>query len=518
MKRPGIIDRAMKFFGWQRRDVTVFSGAQGGRLTLDWVASILSADQEIKGNIRLLRARARELSRNNPIVKSYLKLLCANVVGPHGISYKAQVRNKNGEFNQAFNQKIEAAWKDWSKKGTCTADGKYSFRSVQNLVIKNLAVDGEVLVRMVPGFPNKFGFALQTIDADQLDPLFTRAPSSGYGDSSNEIRMGIEVDKWSRPVAYHINQKHPSDLGGSLLRERIPAEFILHLYDPERVNQTRGITWLHPVMTELRMLGGYIEAELVAARVGAAKIGFLKYTDASGFDAPNQDAKYRVEAQPGVIETLPPGMEFQEWSPEHPAMAFPNFVITVMRFIASGLGVSYNALASDLVGVNYSSMRSGMLIERDQWRICQSVMKENFLQSVFENWISMALLSGQLVLDSRDPSRFLAGKWEPRGWQWVDPLKDVQSAILAIGSGLDSRDRILAEKGADIDEVFEQLKEENDLKEEYGLEFPMTSVAPKPPQAAGDPSDPADAGDDDNENENENEDAARVLNIAGRKQ
>ena len=137
-----------------------------------------------------------------------------------------------------------------------------------------------------------------------------------------------------------------------------------------------------------------------------------KHTDPSGYETPNPDAKYRIEAQPGVIETLPPGLDFQPWSPDHPAGAFQNFVKAMLRFVASSLGVSYNALASDLEGVNYSSMRSGLLIERDQWRMCQSFMKEQMLQPIFESWISLALLAGELTLDSRDPSRFICGKWE----------------------------------------------------------------------------------------------------------
>jgi len=457
-----------------KRSLTVFNGAMGGRLTMDWIASILSADQEIKGNMRLLRARARELSRNNPVAKSYLKILTANVLGEKGIGYQAQVRNNDKSLNAGFNQKIEDAWADWGKKGNCTVDGKLSFRALQNLVLKNIAVDGEVFVRMVRGFNNKHRFALQIFDADQVDHLFSRFASK----QENEIRMGIEVDEWGRPVAYHINLKHPSDLGGSLLRERIPADQILHLYDPERISQTRGITWFHPCMVELRMLGGYVEAELVAARTGAAKMGFLKYTDTSTFVEPNPDAKYRIEAQPGVIETLPPGLDFEPWNPDHPASAFTMFVKAMLRFVASSLGVSYNALASDLEGVNYSSIRSGMLVERDQWKMLQSFMKEQMLQPIFEQWMSLALLSGSLVLDSRDPSRFLAGKWEPRGWMWVDPLKDVQSSILAIGAGLDSRDRIIAEQGGDVAEVFEQLAEEKELAKGYGLEL---EISAKPP-------------------------------------
>lgn len=219
------------------------------------------------------------------------------------------------------------------------------------------------------------------------------------------------------------------------------------------------------------MLDGYIEAELVAARTGAAKMGFLKYTDPSAFEAPDPEKPIRIDASPGTIETLQPGLEFQEWSPEHPTAAFPDFVKAVLRQVATGLRVSYNALANDLEGVNYSSMRSGLLIERDMWRVYQEWWIARFLQPVYEAWLSTALLAGGLKLDSRDPRKFNEVRWQPRGWAWVDPEKDVNASVIAISNGLASRTEVLAEKGLDPEEVFERLSEEKDLAEQYGIEF-----------------------------------------------
>lgn len=524
-KSPTLFQRALKVFGYEKRsNATVYSGASGTRLTLDWIATILSSDQEIRGNLRLLRARGRELSRNNPVAQNFLKLLAANVIGHKGIGYRPQVRNNSGKcpkcdgtgkmptpaatngtkaapaaddckvckgsgtvkdlLAKPINDKISAAWCEWSKKKNCTVDGKLSFRGLQEVAIKNVATDGEVFIRKVRGFAgNKFRFALQLIDADQCDHLYSIPPSK----NGNEIRLGVEIDKWGRPVAYWITPGHPSDLGGSLLRERIPAEDIVHLYDVERVSQTRGVTWYHPVMLQLRMLEGYIEAELVAARTGAAKMGWLEYTDTAAYEEPNPDQKLTFEANPGTIETLPPGLTFKEWNPDHPANAFPNFVITILRQIATGLGVSYNALASDLVGVNYSSMRSGLLIERDQWKRDQSWMIENLCEPVFEDFLGLALLSGALVLDSRDPEKFLAGKWEPRGWQWVDPLKDSQAAVLDIGARLKSRGQILADTGEDWEDVAEQIAEEEAFAASIDLDLTLPAAS-KPLGAPADQS------------------------------
>ena len=39
----------------------MFGGAQSNRLTNDWVTSVTSADQEIKGSLKRLRSRSRQL-------------------------------------------------------------------------------------------------------------------------------------------------------------------------------------------------------------------------------------------------------------------------------------------------------------------------------------------------------------------------------------------------------------------------------------------------------------------------
>lgn len=451
-----------------------FRGAEAGRLFWDWIVSPISADQEIKKDGRRLRARARDLAKNNPVIRQYLAQLAGNVIGHNGIKLQTQVRNNSGELNKNINDKIEAAWEDWGQ--TVSIDGRMTFIEFSQLVIKTIATDGEAFVRKVNGYPNKYGFALQLIDTDQVDIELNQPAGNGR----NEIRLGVEVDAWGRPVAYWIFDKYPTEETTARNRVRVPAADIIHLYDSERVNQTRGVTWYNSVMLSLYMLDGYIETELIAARTASAKMGWLKWSDPSSFTMPdpNKTPQLKFEARPGVVEMLPPGLEFQEWSPDHPAQAFPDFVKTILRQIATGLRVSYNALANDLEGVNYSSMRSGLLIERDEWRRIQRWWIDKFQRQVFTEWLGTALLAGGLVLDSRDPRKFNSVKWTPRGWAWVDPEKDINASVTAIQNGLASRSEVLAERGADYEEVLEQLAEEKRLAEQAGVEF----IGPAPQQ------------------------------------
>lgn len=452
------------------------------RLSGDWIASRLSSDDELRWNMVRIRDRARDLERNNSITKQFLRLLSVNVIGPNGIKLQSQVRDNSMNLNKRFNDKIERAWEDWCY--TPTTDGKLDFVSLQRLLLKTVARDGEVFVRVVRGFSgNRFAFALEVIDPELIDERLNVARGSGV----NEIRLGVEIDANGAPVAYHGWNVSPR-LSMSSQRQRVvyPADQIIHLYDPDRINQTRGVSWMTPVMVPMRHLAAYAEAELVAARTAASKMGFFQRKSEIGISGISDGSdptsgSFTMSADPGTFGILPDGYELSSWSPDHPSTAFSDFMKTQMRDVATGLGVTYNALANDLENVNYSSIRAGLLIERDMWRCLQRWWICAFLRPVYREWLNMSLLNGAIVLDNRDVRRFLEARWIPRGWAWVDPLKDTQAGIMAIGAGLASRTSLLAEQGLDHEQVFEELQEEDALAELMGLDI---EVKPESPDAS----------------------------------
>jgi lambda family phage portal protein len=389
------------------------------------------------------------------------------------------VRNNDGKLAVAINKKIEAAWFEWSKD--VSVDGKFTLTSLCQFIMKATATDGETLIRKIRSFKNnKFKWALQLIDPDLLDHLFMRAPMDGQ----NEVRLGVEIDIYGRAVGYWFWDRHPTDLINVSARKRIfvPANEITHFFDPDRANQSRGVTWFNSVMMPAKMLDGYVEAEVVAARIGASKMGFLQSSTAADSEPPltdqeNPRAKLELEASPGTFEELPPGYEFKEWNPEHPGITFGNFLKAMGRWIAAGLGVGYNTLNDDLEGVNYSSIRTAMLVERDEWRSLQGRFITQVLQPWFCEWIQFAQLSGQLVLDNRPAEAFEKVNFIPRGWQWVDPLKDVNASVAEIDNGLNSRQRVCAEQGDDFEEIAEELAEEQEIIDELGLVLTGLGVA-----------------------------------------
>jgi lambda family phage portal protein len=144
----------------------------------------------------------------------------------------------------------------------------------------------------------------------------------------------------------------------------------------------------------------------------------------------------------------------------------------MLRGIASGLGVSYTSLANDLEAVSYSSIRQGLLEERDQWRVVQAWMIEHFCEPVYLRWLRNALDFGAVPLPGNKYFKFSATQWVPRGWQWVDPRSEAEAQIVAINNGLMTRTQALAERGLDIEDVLRERAAEEELIASVGVTLP----------------------------------------------
>mgnify|MGYP002144289375 CR=1 FL=1 len=149
--------------------------------------------------------------------------------------------------------------------------------------------------------------AIDRLDVQRNEDALTR--------SGNVIRMGVELTKFGRPVAYHLRVTNPADgvysLNNSAMYERVPADEIYHLFVPHEPEQIRGIPWMHTAILRLQNLGGFEEAAVIAARVGASKMGFFKTDDGDPTalaDAQDAQGNLIKEADPGVFDVLPPGV------------------------------------------------------------------------------------------------------------------------------------------------------------------------------------------------------------------
>ena len=462
-----------------------YDGARHDRLSEDWLTSGTSADAEIYTSLRTLRNRSRDLARNNDYARGILRAFVYNIVLT-GIKLQAQVPKVRGEgLDEKINDRIEKAWTEWGQD--CDVTGYGNFAQLQQLVVKSFAESGEVFIRKIKrkNGRSSIPFALEVLEADQIcDDQIGR----GWN-GANRIKMGVELDKWNRPVAYWVYADHPGDYGfrniqGKRYLERVPADEMIHLFLKERPGQTRGVPWLYSSINRLRNLKEYENSEQIAARASANIAALITTQDADLLDEPiveseemedlpPQEIKASESVEPGTLMYLAPGEQVNPFIPNRPNTALPEFNAHMLRGVAAGNGVTYESTSRDYSKSNYSSSRLASLESRDQWRVLQGWFINNFLEKVYGEWLDLAVLSGVLNLNNYElnPGRFKQAKWIARGWEWVDPDKEVKAIERAIHLGLTSRIQQAAKNGYDFEEICKDLAREKEIAEKYGLEL-----------------------------------------------
>lgn len=485
-----------------------FMAASNDRLVADMagVLGMVSGNAEVRQGLRAMRHRSRQLANDNEWVKRFLHLLRLNVIGPRGIGVQSKIRKRNGTPDKDANDTIEEAFEEFSRVGVFSACKKLSRGAFERAVITNIARDGEVIIEKLYGARfSRFGIAFRLIDADLLDDTLNIGPGGampGYGTlaSGNSIRMGVEVDAYSAPVAYWFHSHHPGDDVPGLYtarHRRIEADRIKHwfLAEEQRPDVTRGVPWIYAAIRRMAMLGGYEEAALVNARNGASKMGFYKQPGADPTSAPPIDgteladngdevardpaADLYQEAEPGVFGVLPPGWDFQAYDPAYPNDAMEGFIKAMLRAFSAACGLTYNVIGNDYANVNLSSIRHGAQNDRDTYETLQQAYVDNVGRWVWDEWLGHSLAFGQIGRLPPDAfQRLNKPRFVPRPWRSPDPQKDRAAQAQGVALGVTSRTRICAEAGEDFEEILDELAAEERLAREKGVTLNTEAATP----------------------------------------
>jgi capsid protein len=84
-----------------------------------------------------------------------------------------------------------------------------------------------------------------------------------------------------------------------------------------------------------------------------------------------------------------------------------------------------------------------------------------------------AQATGELTLPGFDlmPERYEAVKWFPRGWEWVDPQKEVAAYKDAVRCGFKTQADVVSAGGGDLEELLIARASEVKRAEQLGLQL-----------------------------------------------
>ncbi|MCL9851876.1 phage portal protein (plasmid) [Ralstonia solanacearum P673] len=470
--------------GWIARIRSVFGQAPvheasgRGRRSLAWMPSNPGAVAALLASGADLRIKSRDLVRRNAWAQAGIEAFVANAVG-------TGIKPQSLSTDDAFKADVQALWRDWTEEAD--AAGQTDFYGLQALACRAMLEGGECLIRLRPRRPEdglSVPLQLQLLEAEHLPMTLNVDLPSG-----NVVRSGIEFDGLGRRVAYHLYRSHPDDGRlapmsgqGGLDTVRVDASEVIHLFRVLRPGQIRGEPWLSRALVKLNELDQYDDAELVRKKTVAMFAGFVTRQSPEdnlmGESLPDEAGISLVGLEPGTLQILEPGEDIKFSDPADVGGSYGEFLRTQFRAVAAALGITYEQLTGDLTGVNYSSIRAGLLEFRRRCEMVQhSVLVHQMCRPVWAVWMKQAVLSGALIAPgfarggTARRRQYLQAKWIPQGWQWVDPEKEFKAMLVAIRAGLMSRSEAISTFGYDAEDIDREIAADNARADALGLIF-----------------------------------------------
>jgi lambda family phage portal protein len=444
-----------------------YESAGVGRRTQGWRKNSGDANSVIGPALAVLREHARDLVRNNPYAESALATIADHTAG-WGIVAKPFPANAGAV----------KVWAKWAETTACDADGRHDFYGLQKLVMRTVVESGECLIRRrlrrpEDGLP--LPVQIQVLDPDFLDTAkdTTVLPNG----SLNQIIQGVEFDAIGRRVAYWLFPEHPGSSLGAVTSVRVPAERVRHVFKPTRPGQVRAPSWFAPVLLRFKDFDEFEDATLMKQKIAACLAVLTSDPDGLAPPLGTSDAGAPLidSLEPGMITNVTSGRSITVVDPPQ-TNDYDGYSRTVLRAIATGLGVTYEDLTGDYSDMPFSAARMSRLrhearIHDWRWR----VLIPQFCDPVWSWAMEVAVVSGFI------PSAPTA-QWTPPPLPMVDPTREGAASQQLVRAGLQTLSETIRERGYDPDELLAEMASDNQKLDDLGL---VLDSDPRKTSAAG---------------------------------
>lgn len=479
-----------------------------------WMPPLASADFDTLFDKPALDARARDAVRNDAYVAAGAEIHKNSIVGAQYLlncKPETKILGLDDTWEEEYQEEVETKFHLWAESDQCWVDKTrlLNFTAIVRMCAGLMVTGGEFLASgewMKDGRP--FQTAVQLIDTDRL--------SNPWGQWNNpRLRGGVVKNDDGIAVGYQIRRAHPVDFTNfatfdAYKWDLIPAETpwgrrkIIHILDPWRVDQSRGLAKMVSALNELRMAKKFREVVLQNAILNATYAASIEsdlpsetvFTQLGGGNlgevAMQQAIMGYAQAYLGAIKQyaggaknlaidgakiphLFPGTKLQLRPAGSGGPLGTDFEASINRYLAAALGVSYEQFTGDLTGVNYASFKAGAGEVEKGMRSAKRRGADRCANAIFRLWLEEAISTGEITsMSKKAPSiydsngrlgmnfdAYAACEWIGAGKGQVDELKETQAAIQRILFGLSTYETELARlRGADWRKVFRQIKRE----------------------------------------------------------
>lgn len=429
--------------------------------------------------MELLR-RARYWERNSSLVQRIADVFETYTVGS-GLKFYST--SSDPEWASAADEYF-AAWVPFAD-----ISSRQSWDTLQGLIARALLIDGEAFVVLTRGQERTGGLAFPRVQL--VEGHLCSTPPSRKEDEGKTIVDGIELDGRGRPLGYHFVDELASSRT-EIVHRYIAAENVVHVFEPSRAGQYRGITMLHAVLNDLHDLDDLVQLELKACRDHAEISNIFETAGtssdvadaiASGGSAPvlDTDGK-RVRYQEtvgGRTIYLDPGDKLTRWVSERPSTQATHLWEILENKVCGGVGVPLQIVRpSSLQG----TVERAVLAQAAAWfRVRSNVQAEHF-RRVWEFVISWGVATDRRL--AGPPGDWRNVTWRPPRAADVDTGRNSAALLSELAAGVRTYQSVLGELGEDWRHSLRQKADEivyiRKLAQERGLKPEEIAAAALP--------------------------------------
>lgn len=417
-----------------------------------------------------LRGFSRDLVRNNPYAQRAVNIIAKNTVGTGIVPI----------FKGSKDKAIAKKWQAWAGKKVCDFNDLMSFYGIQEQVMRAVAESGDALLLRRWDPDNPMGFEIQVLESDYLDETVTRAEQNG-----GFVLQGVAFNARGKRIGYYLHEQHPGEVRYNYSAKTgtqsrfIPVSEVIHVFEVLRPGQVRGIPMGVSAFIKLKDFDEFQDAQLYKQKVAACFV--MVVTDSgpmfNGKKVNPTDYDPVERLTPGMVEYLPTGKDVK-FSQPPTTEGTGEFATNVLRSIAVGYNVTYEALTNDYSKVNFSSGRMGWL---------------EFARNV-QSWqdnIMITMLCDGVYDWFRDGLRIMGGYSENLNVTWttprremIDPKKEGDALEALVKAGFMSHQERIRLQGYDPDDVYAEIAQDmakaKELNAMFSVDVRKPEIAPAP--------------------------------------
>jgi lambda family phage portal protein len=399
--------------------------------------------------------QSRDMDRNDALVPILHDRRVDNIVQS---GFKLDPKTGDKKLDLDLKQRWQAYCSD---ANLCDITGELNFQEQERVIARAVGVDGDIVA-----IGTQEG-SLQLIEAHLIQTK-SKVP---------DTFLGVTTDRYGKRVAYHVIEE--KDQFGTLgdseaiqVRDENGRRQVFHVYNPNRVLQTRGVPMIAPAFTYSGILEDINFAKLVQQQSVSCWAVFHQYSANSpavptvaGYGSTSTVTSGTGGTQ--VQEGIGPGMEYHGapgetltgFSPNIPNNEYFQQVRLILQIIGVNFGLPLCLVLMDGSETNFSGWRGAVDEARKGFVADQLNLVRRFHKPVYEWWLTREIESDPAL--KRVKADIYAHNWNLPTWSYIEPVADAEGDATQLRNALTSPRRLHNARGNDWEELSEEITDDN---------------------------------------------------------